>query len=316
VSQYDFCLKFRLPNGDFINADAEELPILTDGSEVTIRLRSGARGSPIKNHSHAAIIGGPYPSDADAWTVAARAKRSLLLWAIRNRTGIDLGGNKHPRGAITSVGLQWLERQIGAPVRAAVHGIDVYEHIDGLRCVTINAEVSFGKAAQAFVEQVADAITTPVPMTAKQELASEILSASYFEVSDRSKFVTVITAVEALLTPQRRTQQAIKLVERLIETINGSELDKATQEAMVGSLSHLKQESIGQAGRALATRLLAGRNYQSQSAADFFTFCYNLRSSILHSGTVPDHITDFAGVCATAREFVCDLLIASFAEAD
>jgi hypothetical protein len=314
VPQYDFRLEFRLPSRDHINADAEELPVLNDGSGVTIRLRSGARRSPIKDHSHAALIGGPYPSAADARTAAERAKRALLLWAVRNRIGIDLG-DRRTRGVITSVGLQWLEGQIGAPVRAAVHGIDVYEHIDGLVFVAINAEAGVGKAAQAFVEQVAGAITTPVPMTAKQELASEILSAFYFEASDRSRFITLITAVEALLYPQPRSPQAVRLVERLIETVNRSELDKATRDAMSGSLQRLRQNSIGQAGRELATRLLPGRSYQSQSPADFFTFCYNLRSSILHSGTVPARVADFPSVCAAAHEFVCDLLIASIAEA-
>ncbi|HUT03227.1 MAG TPA: hypothetical protein VM163_04985 [bacterium] len=314
MPQYDFRLEFRLPGQDHINEDAEELSVLNDSGEVTIRLRSGARGSPIKKHSRAALIGGPYPSAADAQTAAERAKRALLLWAVRNRMGIDLGG-RPPRAFITSAGLQWQERQIGAPVRAAVHGIDVYEHIDGLVFVALNFEASVGKAARAFVEQVAGAIKTPLAMSPKQELAGEILSASYFEPSDRSRFITRMTAVEALLDPQPRPPAAQDLVARLVEIVNKSGLDDATRAAMSGSLQWLKQESIGQAGRALATRLLPGRIYLELAPGRFFTFCYGLRSSILHSGTVPAEVTDFPSVCAAAHEFVCDLLIASFAEA-
>ena len=314
MPQYDFRLEFRLPGRDHINADAEELPVLNDSGGVTIRLRSGARGSPIKDHSRASLIGGPYPSAADARGAAERAKRALLFWAVRNRIGIDLGGRR-PRGVITSAGLQWLEGQIGAPVSAAVHGIDVYEHIDGLVFVAMNAEASVGKAAQAFVEQVAGAITIPVPMTSKQELAGEILSASYFDASDRSRFITLITAVEALLDPQPRPPAAQELVAKLIEIVNESGMDEVTRAAMSGSLQWLKQESIGQAGRALATRLLPDRIYQAQPSGRFFTFCYDLRSSILHFGTVPAAVADFPSVCAAAHEFVCDLLIASFAEA-
>lgn len=314
MPQYDFRLEFRLPGHDHINADVEELSVLNDSGEVTIRLRSGARGSPIKDHSRAALIGGPYPSAADAQIAAERAKRALLLWAVRNRVGIDLGGGR-PRGVITSAGLQWLEGQIGAPVRAAVHGIDVHEHIDGLVFVALNAELSVGKAAQAFVEQVAGAIRTRVVMSAKQELAGEILSASYFEVSDRSRFITLMSAVEALLDPQLRPPPAQELVARLIEIVNKGRLDEATRAAMLGSLQWLKQESIRQAGRALATRLLPDRIYLEQPPGRFFTFCYDLRSSILHRGTVPAAVGDFSSVCAAAHEFVCDLLIASFAEA-
>src|SRR5205823_5228265 len=150
-------------------------------------------------------------------------------------------------------GLQFFQKEAGGPVRSDIHGIDVYEHIDGLSFVAINAEASIGKAAAAFVEEVAAAVASPVFLNAKQELAGEILSASYFDASDRSRFITLITAVEALLDRQPR-------------------------------------ESIGQAGRALAERLLDGKVYEGQTPAQFFSLCYGLRSSILHSGKVPAEI--------------------------
>ncbi len=310
MPQYDFRLRFHLPGRDHINADAEELLVLNDSAGATIRLRSGARGSAIKDHSRASLIGGPYPSLADADAAAERAKRALLIWAVRNRAGIDLGGRR-PRGVITAAGLQWLEAQFGGPVRADVHGIDAYEHVDGLVFAAFDAEASLGKAAPAFVEQVAASITAPVPLSAKQELAGEILSASYFDASDRSRFITLITAVEALLDPKPRPAAAQQVVAKMIQ----SGADEGTRAAMSRSLQWLKNESIGQAGRALADRLLPGRVYDTQPPARFFTFCYDLRSSILHFGTVPVTVGDFASVCAAAHGFVCDLLIASFAEA-
>ena len=178
-----------------------------------------------------------------------------------------------------------------------------------------DAEASIGKAAAAFVEQVAAAITTPVPLSAKQELAGEILSASYFDASDRSRFVTLITAVEALLDPQPRPAAAQQVVTRMMQIVEEGGVDDGTRAAMSGSLQWLKRESIGQAGRTLADRLLPGRVYEAQPPARFFTFCYELRSSILHLGNVPVAINDFPSVCAEAHAFVCDLLISSFAEA-
>jgi hypothetical protein len=146
-------------------------------------------------------------------------------------------------------------------------------------------------------------------------LAGEILSASYFDASDRSRLVTLITAVEALLEPQPRPAAAEQVVAKMMQIVEEGGLDDGTRAAMSGSLQWLKRESIGQAGRALADRLLAGRVYEAQPPARFFTFCYEMRSSILHVGNVPVAINDFAKVCAAAHAFVCDLLIASFAEA-
>jgi hypothetical protein len=104
-------------------------------------------------------------------------------------------------------------------------------------------------------------------------------------------------------------------VSRLIQIVHESGLDEGTRSSLSGSLQRLKSESIGQAGRALVDRLLLGRIYRGQPPAPFFTFCYDLRSSILHDGSVPATVNDFPSVCAAAQEFVCDLLIASFAEA-
>src|SRR5437867_1916695 len=197
MQEYDFRIRFNFPGGNHINSEAERLLVLQESDGATITLRSGARGAAIKDHSRASLVGGPYPSAADAQSVAERTKRALLIWAVRNRVGIDLGG-RPPRTRITDAGLQLFEKQIGGPVRADIHGIDVYEHIDGLSFVAINADASIGKAAAAFVEEVAAAIATPVFLNAKQELAGEILSASYFDASDRSRFVTLITAVAGL----------------------------------------------------------------------------------------------------------------------
>jgi hypothetical protein len=313
MPEYDFRIRFHFSGGNHINSEAEKLLVLQESGGATIRLRSGARGSAIKNHSRASLIGGPYPSAADAQAAAERTKRALLIWAVRNRVGIDLGG-RQPRSAITVAGLELLEKQIGGPMRADIHGIDVYEHIDGLSFVALNADASIGKAAAAFVEEVAAAVATSVFLNAKQELAGEILSASYFDASDRSRFVTLITAVEGLLDPQPRPAAAQHMVARMIQIVEEEELDEGHRAAMLGSLQRLKRESIGQAGRALAERLLGGKVYEGQTPAQFFSLCYGLRSSILHSGKVPAEITDFLSVCATAHAFVCDLLIASFGE--
>jgi hypothetical protein len=169
-----------------------------------------------------------------------------------------------------------LEEQIGGPVRADVHGIDVYEHVDGLMFAALDAEASIGKAAAAFVEQVAAVITTPVPLSAKQELAGEILSASYFDASDRSRFVTLITAVEALLDPQPRPAAAQQVVAKMMQIVEEGIVDDGTRAAMSGSLQWLKRESIGQAGRALADRLLLGRVYghsRQRGSSPFATNC-------------------------------------------
>jgi len=143
MSQFDFRLRFHLPDGDHINADVEELPISSQG-DARIRLRSGGRGTTIKACSRPAMIGGPYETIEEARAAAERAKRALLVWAVRNRMGIDLGG-RQPRGAITDEGRRRFAEMLNHQVRTDVHGIDVYEHTGGL--------LFFGIEAQGAVER-------------------------------------------------------------------------------------------------------------------------------------------------------------------
>jgi hypothetical protein len=313
MPRYDFRIRFHLPGEDYINADSEELLVLEDETGSTIRLKAGSRGSTIKDHSHAALIGGPYQSTEEASEAAEWAKRALLIWAVRNRMGIDLGG-RPPQGVITEEGMKWAEKQFGGPVRADVHGIDVYEHIDGLVFVAVDSKAHLGKGAEAFIKQVAASINDRLPLSQKQELAGEILSASYFDETDRSRFITLITALEALLDPELRPVVAQETVDTMIQILHESGVGASTRDSMLGTLQRLKRESIGQAGRALADRLLAGNLYDGRSPGQFFAFCYDLRSKILHSGKVPDTVADFSRVSAKAKEFLTELLIASYEE--
>ena len=283
MPEYDFRIRFNLPGQDHINCDFEELTVLQGSDGTILRLRSGERGRPIKDHPQAALIGGPYASATVAREAAEQTKTALLIWAVRNRVGIDFGG-RLPRGVITADGRQWLEGNLGSPVRSDLHGIDIYEHIDGLVFVRLNTNASVGKSAPAFVEQIADTIEGSVTLSEKQVLAGEILSVSYFDASDRSRFVTLISAVEALLDPQPRSNAAQKVVERMRKFVEEGDLDESTREAMSGSLQWLKRESIGQAGRALAAHLLGDKMYGGQKrllGSSVFVMTFVVRSCIL-----------------------------------
>src|SRR5438093_11873424 len=119
MPEYDFRVRFHFSGGNHINSEAEKLLVFQESGGATIRLCSGARGSAIKDHSRASLIGGPYQSSADAQAAAERTKRALLIWAVRNRIGIDLGG-RQPRTRITAAGLQFFQKEAGGPVRSDI----------------------------------------------------------------------------------------------------------------------------------------------------------------------------------------------------
>jgi len=306
---FDFRLRFNLPESYRIDSDSEELELLVTPLGQRICLKTGATGTPIKEHARAVVRGGPFESEEDARRAAEQSKRALLFWAIEQRVGIDFGDGKQ-RSIATNEGLRMLEEEHGVPFRNDVHGIDVFETLEKLRFVHVSATAKVGKSPLNVVSAFTREYSINRTATDKQVLACEIYASSFFDISQRSRFITLVTAVEALLEPAKRPDSVQALVEELTAKALQAPIDKAIKASIEGSLQWLRYESIGQAGRALAQALLPGKTYCGKSASAFFSSCYDLRSKIVHRGTAGKD-TDIWQLASAMEEFVAHLLLAS-----
>jgi len=306
---YDFRLRFNFPEAYRIGSDVEQLELLVLPHGERIRLCSDVIGTPIKDHARAAIIGGPYASEYQARTAAEKSKRALLYWAIEQRLGIDFGDGKQ-KSVVTNEGLAMLQKQYGYPLRNDMHGIDVYEHVEKLRFVKFDVKETVGKYPPKLIDTFQREYLNSRQLTEKQVLASEIYASSFFDVSARSRFITLVTAIEALLEPLKRSDEVQALVTELEATTQQSMIDEPTKASIIGSLGRVRYQSIRQAGRTLARRLLPDEFFDGQSSVDFFTRRYDLRSSILHHGTIPEESVDIGQLANVMETFVAHLLIA------
>jgi hypothetical protein len=313
MPKFDFRLRFNLPESYRIASDAEELDLIVDSIGHRIYLKSGATNTPIKDHARAAVRGGPFESEQEAYDAAERSKRALLFWAVGQRTGIDFGDGRQ-RSIATHAGLRMLEEQYGVPFRNDKHGIDVFEPLEKLSFVHSVATARVGKYPPNLVSTFIREYPNKVHVSEKQMLACEIYASSFFDISQRSRFITLITAVEALLEPARRSDPAQSLVDELFAKTEAGAVDEATRASIKGSLEWLRSESISQAGRALTNSLLPDKLYDGKSASAFFTMCYELRSKIVHRGTAGNDV-DVWQLASLVEEFVAHLLIASLGTA-
>jgi len=305
---YDFRIRFNFPEAYRINSDADKIELLNLSSGEHITLVSAASGTPIKDHNRAAVLGKLFASEDQARAAAEKSKRALLYWAIEQRLGIDFGDGKQ-RSVVTSAGLAELEKKFGCPVRNDIHGIDIYEHVEKLLFASPNAKATVGKYPPNLIGTFQREYLNSRHLTEKQVLACEIYASSFFDMSSRSRFITLVTAIEALLESLKRSDEVEALVEEFKAKTRQSTVDEATRNSIIGSLELLKYQSISQAGRALVYRLLPNELFNEQSSVDFFTRSYNLRSRILHHGTILDEdIWHLANVMET---FVNRLLLAA-----
>jgi hypothetical protein len=313
MARYSFRLSFKLPAGDHINFDGEELELLITPDGQRIRVRSGRSGAPIKASEEAAILGGDYASPEDARASGGRAREALLVWAVESRSGLDLGDGR-PRGRLTDYGKVVMERQLGRPVRQGIHGLDVFETQEGLRFVSIRAEAAIGRSADFFKTQMTDRLESPLGLSEKQLLAAELYCAAYFDVSFRSRFISLITAVEALLQPARRGGEVQAFVDDCAARLDLLAVEPEIRQSLRSSMEWMRSDSVGHTGRLLSERLLPNGAYKGMTPARFFSYCYGLRSEIVHDGKPAAAAVDLVEVANTCQAFVGDLLLASFKE--
>jgi hypothetical protein len=308
MAEYEFRLRFNLASTR-INANVPDLPLLNFPDGVELRLRSGRTGEAIQNLERAAVVGGPYRSVEDARTAGEKSKSALLHWALEHRLGVDFGDG-HPRSRITEAGLEDFQRRLASPVRTDMHGLDVYEREPNLKFILIELTAQLGVNAESFVATFAREFKGARKISSKQSLSAEIYSSSFFDVSPRSRFITLVTAVEALLEPEPRSETVQLLIREMERLVHAPGIDKQTANSILGSLQWLKAESIGQAGRRLAARLLPDKKYDDKAADKFFNECYTLRSNLVHRGIIDASINPLS-LANTMSEFVGDLILAS-----
>jgi hypothetical protein len=311
VPEYAFRLRFNLASTR-INANTEELLLLSLPEGVQIRLRTGRAGEPIQNLERAAVLGSPYRSTEEARAAGEKSKTALLYWALDRRLGIDFGDG-HPRTTITHAGLAQFRDQFGCPVRQDLHGLDVYEREPNLKFVLVDASAQVGVSGDTFISTFKREFNGTRKLSAKQSLSAEIYSSSFFDVSPRSRFITLVTAVEALLEPESRSEPVQLVIGEMERLVSTPTIDKRTAQSIVSSLQWLKTESIGQAGRRVAARLLPSRRYDDKAADKFFNYCYTIRSELVHRGLIDSSVNPLP-LANAMSDFVADLLLASIDE--
>lgn len=276
-------------------------------SRVSLVLRALQANQPIRDADQLALIGDGYYSEKEATEAGLRFQNALMVALARVRVGADFG-QRAAKGAFTEHGLKWVEDQIGQKALNNVHGLIVFPSEPKPRFVSMKAGFSRGASPEAFQEALLASIALEASLGDRDLVSYSLFNASFFQSTSDSRFLLLVMAVEALIEPASRSPEAREHVDGLIAQTHSASLSEDEKNSMIGVLRWLRQESINQAGRRLASSLLGGRSYSNRSAADFFSYCYQLRSDLVH-GNVPFPTFEEVGNAAgTLEVFVSDLL--------
>jgi len=144
-------------------------------------------------------------------------------------------------------------------------------------------------------------------------LALHLFGASGFEISIRSRFLSLMLSIESMLEPAKRSTSAIEIVENTIAIVKSrNDLSCQERDSLQGSLNWLKNESISLTGKKLAHSLLPDNTYCEMPCEKFFKHCYQVRSNLVHTGSPKIDEDQFGKVAANLEVFVSDMLTAKF----
>lgn len=134
-------------------------------------------------------------------------------------------------------------------------------------------------------EYLEKALACERPPEPREEVAFALYGQSFAAPDPDSRFLLLMTAIEVLIDQKERPSDVLDHVNDMVRLTEASGITENEKRSILGSLSWLRTESIGQAGRRLAATL-EPKCYGDLPAVKFFSDCYTVRSLLVH-GMLP-----------------------------
>lgn len=305
---YAFRIRFVLPDSIRLGIEDHRCDIA-----LNVSLRAVSDDLPIKEVSRLALHGAGFDTQEQAEDEGTRWRDALEACFARIGVGVDFG-ERTAGGVATEAGLQMLSEEHGFRVLNDEPGLSTFAEEPTPRFVTVSAEGMKFPSTDRMIRAIATAYNLGPHHTPAESLAFDLYSASFFTTVADARFLMLMMAVETLLSPENRPPKVAAHVRSLIEQTEAADLPADEKVSLLGSMQWLRQESIGRAGRRLASSL-EGRAYMELPPTQFFSRCYETRSRLAH-GAVPRPTFEEVNALAGPLElFVGHLLCPKLLEA-
>jgi len=242
---------------------------------------------------------GGFASEDEARTAGAPVQRAVMLAGLMLGVGIDVGTDQ-----VVSPAARRKDGEPDAHLQPDVHGLQIVPQLKGemlfgfLRVDRPLKRIPPGD----FAKKVTECYAFDRPLTKKQVLAAQLYNQSHFYSSDAGRFLTLISAVEALVEQTSKSDAAVALVESMIEVARAKDdLSEPERESLCNGLRELRRQSISASCRKLV------HTHCGETAEEDFGRAYKIRSTMLHRGEPPpgiDLMTECLGLDGIVRRLV------------
>lgn len=252
---------------------------------MPLKFASADKRTQIRDSSQFAISGLGFDSVATATEAAESVCDALLLYAVRQQTGIDLGRDSISSLQISETGEKYIAEMLNAE-RIIVDklGITVFE-VDP-KPTFFGMKMSGQTTSQSdfLTEKLASTVGKFRFTSLKAQLAADLYGVSHFVGRVPARFLLLVCALEAMLEFEPKSEDAVKHIDFLIEKTKTSMLSEQEAESILAGLRFLKRESISSSGRRLALQAGGDGGYGGEESQRFFGRIYKMRSQLVHEG--------------------------------
>lgn len=307
---YDFRLRFNRSPRDTLNVDENELtlPTVETSHEVVLKARETDRS--IKDATSIVLRGTGWERPDKAENIGTFYADVLSRTYARLRLGADFG-SRAAKSWVTEAGLALITKNTGRPALNDVHGMMVYDRtaMPQVVFISMQGDMIRGVAVEQFLSVFETALSRPREIGDRERVALELFNASFFQPSEDSRFLLLMSGLEALIIQRPRSDAVCTLVRSLAAMIEAAhEIDAMERKALKQGVGQFQRESIGQAGRRLVSESLDGRTYRGMTPSDFFGCCYRFRSRLVHGDLPFPTREELSGVVAQLEVMLSDLL--------
>ncbi len=310
MGAWKFRLRFRMPETSGFSVEESKLVVDVNPWIGPLVLEVWPRGNGPISQAEWLVLTGTAPSEEDAWERGAALARSAQRAFARLRIAADFG-DRAAKGGLGVDGKHLIKGATGRPALDDVHGLMVFPEDPKPWLLSVGSITAKMSAQEDRLRVALEAALEEHEVLGEDErIAYDLYAASFFDSSADSRLITLVTAVETMVTPIARTAKATEHVEGLIVATRESRaLAEDDRASLISGLRELRNKSITASGVDFLNARLGERKYGDESPGQLWKTAYRLRSKLVH-GSVPRPTRDEVGRCAARLEVMVSNLLA------
>lgn len=238
METWGFRFRFLLSRGRGIYHDSENIKIKLGQTGHNITLQSPKRVA-LKDSNQLIFNAQGFSSKDEAVSFGNRIKVSTLMCGVAFRMGFNVGEDK----ASSIFGKPYKEkaRELGFRIIDDVHGLCVYPDDLPMRVVKGESSSKLYVSPLRFISIFKKIYEKMPNLSDKQTLALELYNLSFFESSERARFLTLISIIECLSFPEKCSDALLNHLEYLVKISKNADLNSYDKNYLLGSLRNFEK---------------------------------------------------------------------------